>query len=103
MSMNSMKSLFGDRAKPVPKKRRVTERGELMDFFLSVLNPNRAKDGFKPLSHSRLGHMLTEIPTRDLYYIKSQVIDYQRRNGTASACKWFNWALKNPEEVKNKS
>lgn len=95
--MDSLKSLFGDRAKKPPKKRRVTERGELLDFFLSVLNPARKKDGFKELSLGRISFMLTGIPTKDLYYIKTEMIDRQRRDGNASACKWFYWSLKNKD------
>lgn len=101
MTMNSIKSLFGDRARPVPKKKRVTERGELLDYFLSVLNPSRKKAGYKPLSHGRVSHMLTGIPTKDLYYMKSTMEDSRRRTGNSEgACKWFNWALKNPDQLK---
>ena len=53
------------------KKDRVTERGELLTFFLEKLNRMRAQDGLAPLTMPRMGKTLEAIPTKDLYYLKS--------------------------------
>lgn len=53
------------------KKRRTTERGELMRFFVRHLNYSRVPDGLPPLTMSRMGKILEGIPTKDLYYLKS--------------------------------
>jgi len=82
---------------PVAKKAsRANERGELFDYFLSVLNPVRKAEGFPPLNHPRLGKKLEGIPTKDLYALKSSMNDIQRRGGNAS--KYFWWAIKPPDE-----
>lgn len=52
------------------KQERVTERGELMRFFLGKLNPDRVHDGLPPLTMPRMGKVLETIPTKDLYYLK---------------------------------
>ncbi|MGB4076600.1 MAG: hypothetical protein WBK28_02755 [Minisyncoccia bacterium] len=48
-----------------------TERGELMRYFRTHLNAGRAKDGLPLVSMARMGFILTGIPTKDLYYLKS--------------------------------
>lgn len=53
------------------QKNRETERGEMMRYFLSQLNPSRVSDGLPPISMGRMGKMLEKIPTKDLYYLKS--------------------------------
>lgn len=53
------------------KKDRVTERGELMTYFMAELNRARLSDGLPPLSMARMGRILFGIPTKDLYYLKS--------------------------------
>lgn len=56
----------------MPKKReRITERGELMQYFLDKLNYSRRKDGLPKLTMGRMGRILVAIPTKDLYYLKS--------------------------------
>ncbi|MGC9602224.1 MAG: hypothetical protein ABSE76_00560 [Minisyncoccia bacterium] len=50
---------------------RVTERGELMQYFMERLNSSRVRDGLPKLTMPRMGHLLTAIPTKDLYYLKS--------------------------------
>lgn len=52
-------------------KKRLTERGEIMRFFLRHLNLARAKDGLPPMTMAHLGTVLEQIPTGDLYYLKS--------------------------------
>ncbi len=53
------------------EKSRKTERGELMRFFQRHLNYARKQDGLPPLTMSRIGFILEQIPTNDLYYLQS--------------------------------
>ncbi len=41
-----------------------------MQYFCERLNPERVRDGFAALSMGRMGKLLQEIPTKDLYYLK---------------------------------
>ena len=50
-----------------PKSAARSEREELLDRFLSRLNPDRAEAGLKPLAPSALATLLTGVPTTDLY------------------------------------
>ena len=50
---------------------RDTERGELMGYFCSELNKSRLRDGLGPITMGRMGKLLQQIPTKDLYYLKS--------------------------------
>ena len=52
-------------------RKRQTERGELMRFFLRHLNYARKHDGLAPMTMAHLGTVLEKIPTGDLYYLKS--------------------------------
>jgi hypothetical protein len=51
-------------------KNRVTERGELMEYFCRKLNVGRIRDGYPKLTMGRMGKVLESIPTKDLYYLK---------------------------------
>lgn len=53
------------------KRTRETERGELMRYFCERINPSRKEDGLAPITMARMGKLLEQIPTKDLYYIKS--------------------------------
>ncbi len=53
------------------KKEKVTERGELMRYFMEELNVSRKRDRIQPLTMPRMGRLLVAIPTKDLYYLKS--------------------------------
>lgn len=64
------------------KKERVTERGELMEYFRDKLNRARVRDGLPPLNMPRMGRVLQLIPTKDLYYLKSvcdQASDFSKK------------------------
>ncbi len=52
-------------------RKRLTERGELMRFFLRHLNHARSIDKIAPMTMAHLGTELEGIPTEDLYYLKS--------------------------------
>ncbi len=52
------------------KKEKITERGEMLKYFMERLNASRAHDGLPPLTMPRMGRVLVGIPTKDLYYLK---------------------------------
>lgn len=80
------------KAEEAPKgKKRLTERGELMRFFLRHLNHARTKDGLAPMTMAHLGVVLEQIPNADLYYLKS--VCSQAKNFS----KTFWWEL-DPEK-----
>jgi hypothetical protein len=54
-----------------------TERGELMRYFLQRLNVQRLRDGYGKLTMGRMGKILQNIPTKDLYYLKRVCDDSQ--------------------------
>ncbi len=58
--------------RPAPKKDSKTERGEMMQYFLDRINPDRIATGRKPYTMGRMGKMLEAIPTKDLYALKSR-------------------------------
>ncbi len=70
------------------KPTRHTERGEIYDTILSHLNPSRIKDGYRPFTHARLGHLLTGIPTKDLYALLSKCDDAEHRGFPWGAIFW---------------
>lgn len=49
---------------------RQTERGEIMKYFCDRLNPSRVRDGHPKITMARMGKILEQIPTKDLYYLK---------------------------------
>jgi hypothetical protein len=74
---------IGAHIKELPtKKEKVTERGELMEYFLKKLNAARVRDGLAPMTMGRMGRVLVAIPTQDLYYLKSicdQAKDFSKK------------------------
>ncbi|MDB5244516.1 MAG: hypothetical protein JWN18_386 [Parcubacteria group bacterium] len=63
---------YNKKAAEEPKgRKRKTERGEMMRFFLRHLNYSRKTDGLPPMTMAHLGTVLEQIPTQDLYYLKS--------------------------------
>ena len=52
-------------------KEKVTERGELMKYFMERLNPGRVRDGYPALTFARMARLLEAMPTQDIYYLKS--------------------------------
>ncbi len=85
-----MQPLFTLLQKKTQKTSRTTERGELMKWFMDILNPARIHAGYKPLTYPRMASLIAKIPTKDLYYMKSMMSD----KNTEQACKWFYWSLK---------
>jgi len=72
-------------------KTRETERGEMMTYFCKELNKSRRADGLPLITMGRMGKMLEQIPTKDLYYIKRVCSDAENFS------KKFWWLL-NPEK-----
>ena len=71
-SISDCLSEIEKKAAAAPKgKKRLTERGEIMRFFLRHLNVARKQDGLAPMTMAHLGTVLEQIPTKDLYYLKS--------------------------------
>ncbi len=63
---------------PAPSKY-VSERGELIDFFVKEVNRERKGTKFSPLETKTVAIKVAFIPTKDLYALKSKMIDAQRR------------------------
>ena len=61
---------IGSQLKRVEVKARITERGELMRLFCTELNRTRIRDNLDKISMGRMGKILENIPTKDLYYLK---------------------------------
>src|SRR5262245_41484672 len=58
-----------------PQPARETERGQLMEYFCKRINPGRVGVRYngrllKPITMPRMGKLLEQIPTKDLYYLK---------------------------------
>jgi hypothetical protein len=83
-----MDGLFFSKYQKAPKPKRQTERGDLYDTILSRLNPDRAKKEFPLMAHSRLGYLLTNVPTKDLYALISKCDDAERRGYPWGAIFW---------------
>ena len=82
---------IGTHLKTRKQRLRVTERGELMRYFCAKLNAPREHDGLPQITMGRMGKMLEQIPTKDLYYIK-RVCD-EAKNFSQKF-----WYLLNPEK-----
>ena len=80
---------------------KTTERGELMKYFIERINPGRMQDGLAPLTMGRMGKLLQQVPTKDLYYLKRVCDDAMHFS------KKFFWEVnpKNhtPEEIAKRS
>ena len=61
---------IGHNLKQTRTRIRQTERGEIMKYFRDRLNPARLRDELPPISMGRMGKILEQIPTKDLYYLK---------------------------------
>lgn len=61
---------IGVQLKQTRSRLRTTERGELMRYFCDHLNASRIRDNLPPITMARMGKILEQIPTKDLYYLK---------------------------------
>ena len=85
------KSKFPQMAKALDTAIKVTERGELLRFFITELNKTR-KPPYKPLTFPRMAKLVDHLSTQDLYFCKSSMLDLERNGKNASA--WFYWSIK---------
>jgi hypothetical protein len=85
---------IGSHLKRTAAKTRVTERGELMEYFCRQLNYDRIRDGMPKISMGRMGKLLEKIPTKDLYYLRRVCDDAKNFS------KKF-WYELNPEKFDN--
>jgi hypothetical protein len=69
---------------------RGSARGDVLDMFLSRLNPDRVAKGFKPLTHSRLSVMLAHIKETDDLHAFYRQCDQAGIPFSA----FFHWSLK---------
>lgn len=71
-SLGDFREEYEKKLTRAPKGRgQKTERGELMRFFCRHLNHARKQDGLGEISMARMGFILEQIPTQDLYYLQS--------------------------------
>ena len=75
---------------------RTTERGELMQYFCKELNRSRVRDGLPAITMGRMGRLLQQIPTKDLYYLKKVC------NDSSNFSKKFWWEI-NPKKHEKKA
>lgn len=70
MRYNKCMRHIGANLKQTRARIRETERGELMRYFVDRINPSRVRDGLPRITMPRMGKILEQIPTKDLYYLK---------------------------------
>ncbi len=58
----------------------VSERSEFIDFFVREINIERKGTQFPPISPKTVAIKVGHINTKDLYALKSKMLDAQRRN-----------------------
>lgn len=80
-----------------PKAEKITERGEMMKYFIEKINPGRSKGGFQPISMARMGRVLQGIPTKDLYYLRTICDDSEKRGFSFSKKFWWELNTKKHE------
>jgi hypothetical protein len=71
-------------------KKRTTERGELLRFFVDRIKNIKGK----PYSFRMIAVKLSHLTLSDLYYFKSVYTDIENRSGDIAAQKFFWWSLK---------
>lgn len=79
-----------DKLRITATQSRATERGELMRYFMEIINPQRKEAGFRPLTYARLGKILQGQDMKTLYYMKSMMSDLPNER----AAKFFFWSLR---------
>lgn len=78
------------------KSKITSERSSLIEEILQEINCERVGTIYKATTPKVLGIKLSHIPTKDLYYLKSEAYSYQRRNGSFS--KYIFGSIKVREE-----
>ncbi len=96
--MKQISSLFADPKYHVPPKR-VSERGELLEYFTNGVNASRDGKRFKKLPISAIAVKLQGLKLSDLYYLRSICEDSLRREGRVGWSKTFWGSLKPRSEI----
>lgn len=94
--MQPIANLFGQRVAP-PKQLRRSERGDLIEYFMTEANADRDGAKFKKLPLSYYAFKLSHINVKDLYYLKSVCEDARRRGNSWSKTFW--WQIRPTEEL----
>jgi hypothetical protein len=80
--------LFEKYTKP-KKGKYATERGELIQYFTDRLNATRDGKKYKKLSYAAVAVKLSHLKQlQDLYFLKSTLLDAERRGFPWSAIFW---------------
>ena len=78
--MKTISEVIGERL----KKKHISERGELLNFFHSKLRDRKGKPFNIKLIAIKLGH----VDIKDLYFLRSRCIDVENRGGSFGKCFW---------------
>lgn len=70
--------------KTYEKATNTSERAELIKQFCEIINREREKTKWKPITGRALAIKLSHISTTDLYHVLSMGKDYKNRNGSFS-------------------
>ncbi len=75
--MQELNALIKNRFQKAPKA--ISERGELLQYFLDGINAGRDGKRYRRLSIGFIAKKLQGLELRDLYYLKSICEDGRRR------------------------
>ena len=85
--MENISKLIQDRFQKPPKA--TSERGELIAYFTDRLNATRDGKQYKKLSYAAVAVKLSHLKQlQDLYFLKSTLLDAERRGYPWSAIFW---------------
>ncbi len=90
--MEKIANLFGKK-RALPK--RLSERGELLEYFLINVNAERNGKEYKKLPIGMIAWKLHGLKVKDLYYLKSICEDERRRGGSWGKVFWGSLKSKN--------
>lgn len=87
--MQTISSLFNNNERYTEKQikqlsKRKTERGELIEQFVEILNRDRV--GYKPLEVSHVGYLLSIYPTSELYFFLNKCKEAKH----FGSCFWYH-------------
>jgi hypothetical protein len=79
------------------KHDRNSERGDLIKFFTDKVNADRDGKKYRKLPISAIAVKLSHLSLADLYYLKSDCTDAERRGKPFAAVFW--WSIKPKPEI----
>ncbi|MEK7180120.1 MAG: hypothetical protein AAB706_01480 [Patescibacteria group bacterium] len=92
--MKPIKDLFGDYK--IPPKTRITERGELLRYFANELN--KLVKGMRGYNESRVAYFVSHLNVKDLYFLKSDCEQAQKRGVPFGAAFWHALDIQFPKK-----